>query len=75
MKPIKVWRFENAPEEYKKLSTNGGDEDWLAFVPSEYVDPNGCNWISWLEGNSFDTCSEPQQIKVTGGTIWIGSHA
>ena len=31
--PILVWRFYDAPEEYAALSVNGGDEDWLAFVP------------------------------------------
>ena len=31
---IKVWRFEDAPKKYRALSTNGGDEDWIAFVPA-----------------------------------------
>ena len=33
MKAIQVWRFDGAPEEYQRLATQGGDEDWLAVVP------------------------------------------
>jgi hypothetical protein len=35
---IKIWRFYEAPEKYRKLSTNGGDEDWIAFVPFEMAE-------------------------------------
>lgn len=39
---IYVWRFEEAPEEYRRLSDNGGDEDWLVLVPSHVANDN---WI------------------------------
>lgn len=42
-KPILVWPFDEAPKEYQNLSTNGGDEDWLAFVPEHLKE----EWINW----------------------------
>ncbi len=30
---IILWRFEDAPAYLRKLSTHGGDEDWLAIIP------------------------------------------
>jgi len=29
---IKIWSWEEAPEEYK-ISSHGGYEDWVVFVP------------------------------------------
>lgn len=29
---IKIWRFKDAPEIYRNLSTNGGDEDWVVVM-------------------------------------------
>lgn len=69
---IVVWHYSEAPNKFQELSTNGGDEDWIAFVPASYngVCPN------WLEEencgfgrNSID--SHP----IANGTIYIGSHA
>lgn len=66
---IKVWPFYDAPEEYRKLSPHGGDEDWLAFVPDGY------DYIPWMEsGTKFGVC-HTSEIKVEGGIIRIGSHA
>jgi len=41
---IKVWKWESAPEELKALSHHGGDEDWVALVPSVWAN----QYISWL---------------------------
>lgn len=69
--PILVWEFKDAPETYKNLSTSGGDEDWVAFVPKGYKD----KYISWLEsGTGFGVC-DVQQIKVKDGHIYIGCHS
>ena len=27
------WTWEDAPQEYKKLSGHGGDEDWVVTLP------------------------------------------
>jgi len=68
---ILVWRFHEAPSEYQKLSTHGGDEDWLAYVPASLKD----EWIGWLEeGSSFGCCSVTLH-EVPGGIVKIGAHA
>lgn len=35
---IKVWKWNDAPEKYKALSTHGGDEDYIVYVPEELVE-------------------------------------
>jgi hypothetical protein len=68
---IKVWRFDDAPERYRNLSQHGGDEDWLAFVPSRMAE----DWIGWLEeGTSFGVY-RVSRTKVRGGVVVIGAHA
>jgi hypothetical protein len=70
-KMIKVWRFEDAPENYKNLSENGGDEDWLAFVPKALEN----EYISLFdEGTSFGVCCV-NEYKVKDGVVYIGAHA
>lgn len=70
---IRVWRFQDAPEELRALSTNGGDEDWLALIPPLLVDA----WIPWMEAPSFgcrNTLSY-QHPELPGYVIRIGAHA
>lgn len=68
---ILVWPFDRAPEEYRKLSEHGGDEDWVAFVPEALKD----EWIGFLEeGGSFGCC-DVSEHPVKGGTVRIGAHS
>ena len=68
---VTVWKFEEAPEDYRALSQHGGDEDWLAFVPNPLKD----EWIGWMqEGTSFGCCSVTE-YPVIGGVVRIGAHA
>lgn len=70
--PIIVWRFEDAPENLRNLSTNGGDEDWIAIIPPHLREA----YISWIETGSFDSCHTPQVIqRKDGSVVYIGSHA
>ena len=69
-KAIIVWRFSEAPEEYRKLSDNGGDEDWLAFLPEDMKS----DYIPWLDGETFGCC-DTSTYPVVGGVVRIGSHA
>lgn len=68
---IIVWRFEDAPEHYKALSTNGGDEDWVAFVPGSLDE----HYIGWLEVGSSFGCWDVSRYVVDGGSVRIGSHS
>lgn len=67
---ILLWSYFQAPEQYRELSGNGGDEDWVAFVP-EGVDPP--YWMADV-GFSSGIC-EVEEHQVDGGTVYIGSHA
>ncbi len=71
-KVIKVWKFYDAPKKYRDLSTNGGDEDWVALVPKEFV----IDWIGWMEeGTSFGCCTVHEYKLKNGNVIRIGCHA
>ena len=68
-KCILVWRWENAPQDYKNLSPHGGDEDWVAFVPKGMIQP------MWMEsGTSFGCCDVSEHV-LPAGRIYIGAHA
>lgn len=43
---IRVWPFDRAPEEYRRLSYHGGGEIWLALVPG-HVWAEFHNRIPW----------------------------
>lgn len=47
---IKIWRWEDAPQEYKDLSEHSGDEDWVAFVP----DSLNIEYIFWMNEGTID---------------------
>jgi hypothetical protein len=68
-KAIIIWRFEDAPEEFKKLSPHGGDEDWVAFVPKHLVDKH----ISWMQNESSFGFDVSKHI-VEDGVIKISAH-
>lgn len=68
---IRVWRFEDAPAKYRRLSEHGGDEDWLAFIPQALAH----DYIGWMaEGTAFGCCSVSEH-PVEGGLVRIGAHA
>ena len=71
MNYIKIYRFEDAPEELKMLSTNGGDEDWIAIIPPSLQD----EYISWFDaGTSFGFgCVEVHMLE-NGNKVLIGCH-
>lgn len=70
---IKVWRFEDAPDILQALSRPGGDEDWVAVIPPEYVDM----YIPWLECPHFGCCDvkEYDHPLAPGYKVRIGQHA
>ena len=74
MQPILVWKFKEAPEHYRKLSTHGGDEDWLAFIPDEYIHKYGFD-VFWAEEGSSFGCCRVSETEINGGVVLIGAHA
>jgi len=71
---IRIWKFDDAPEELQALSQNGGDEDWIALIPPKLAN----EWIPFLEqGTSFGCCSvrEYEHPELPGYKVRIGSHA
>jgi hypothetical protein len=43
--PIKIWPFHLAYKELQDLSTNGGDEDWVAVIP-DYLEDLQLPWMA-----------------------------
>jgi hypothetical protein len=69
---IIVWRFEDAPEEFRTLSHHGGDEDWVALVPKTMAD----SFIPWADqGTSFGCCDVSEHFLPTGEKVLIGAHS
>ena len=70
--PIIVWQFHEAPLELQELSTNGGDEDWLAILPPSNPIPP-----IWMDSSLYGCCSVYEYPHPTkeGYIICIGSHA
>jgi hypothetical protein len=70
--PILVWRFDDAPEEFRALSTHGGDEDWIAVFPVGFEG----EWVGWAEeGTSFGVCSVSEHLAPDGRVVLIGAHS
>lgn len=67
--PIRVWRFDDAPAKYQRLSGHGGDEDWLAFVPDGQETP------LWMDAGTPFGCYKASRRAVKGGWVVIGAHA
>jgi hypothetical protein len=71
---IQVWKFDKAPEQYRKLHT-GDDVDWLALVP--FVVWLECDReIEWAEGGRFSPCGETIVHELpSGDVVLIGAHS
>lgn len=64
---VRVWPWHEAPLVLRVLSTNGGDEDWVAVVPRGMACP------PWMETDLFGYFHET--FEILAGTVYIGSHA
>ena len=69
-KCIRVWHWDDAPDNLKALSPHGGDEDWVALVPPNYKH----EYIGWLESDAFGCC-DTSKHETELGTVYIGAHA
>ena len=71
MNYIKIYKFNDAPEELKKLFTNGGDEDWIAIIPPSLQD----EYIPWFEaGISFGFGRVEVHMLENGNNVLIVYH-
>ena len=72
---IRIWAFDRAPVELQMLSTNGGDEDWVFYIPPGampwwFFYNDGGMWIENLDSHA------PQKIDLpSGAQVRIVSHA
>ena len=67
---IKIWSWWHAPENFRKLSTNGGDEDWVALIPRKMG-----TLPLFHQGTPFGRCDVSKFRLRDGRTLRIGSHA
>jgi len=73
IKFIQIWRFEDAPEEYRKHFSED-DADWLAFVPNYLLKKEG-DYIPFLEEGTSFGCCRVEEVKIKEGKILVGYHA
>lgn len=73
---MKLWIWEDAPEEYKQLYSQGGDEDWLLFIPKEisWNFKGGLADYPWWIDN-MDVTKEPIRYDAEDGIFLVGTHA
>ena len=76
---VRLWNFENAPDELKYLSDHGGDEDWIALVPASMKD----KYYSLIECSDYERSGNLSRKELTnddiegleGYILYIGSHS
>jgi len=56
-----IWYFKDAPQELQALSTNGGDEDFLAYVPPDSFDGLCASWFGTMDEEKW--YGEPTTLK------------
>jgi len=69
MTTILVWKFADAPMEYRRLSTLGGDEDWLAFTPYDVWEREGAHIPM------FPNAAEFEAHHLSNGVVMIWGHS
>ncbi len=66
----KIWRFADAPQHYREQSSNGGDEDYVVFIP------DGLElWPLDHGGDYVPGWGHCDHLEVSGGTLLIFAHA
>ncbi len=74
-KTILVWRWDDAPDEFRSLSQRVGNGEWVAFVPWEIWEIAGRDLsnIRWLNSKEF-SCVEVEiyDSEDGEGVVFIG---
>ena len=69
---IQVWRWEDAPEDFRQMSKYGGDEEWVALVPPALAGER----IGWIgEGGTPFGQHVQRKALADGSELCIGAHA
>jgi len=80
-RPVMVWNWDEAPDEFRACSSHGGDEDFVIVVPLEYIDNGG--QLEWwpagmiLEKLDFGGDAQYRDLEWTGGRVrvYVTAHA
>lgn len=74
---ILVWRFGDAPPELQALSQNGGDEDYVMYVPAgdRYALGRIVEFLVEHYQSPFGVCDTDVYEYADGSVIYIGCHA
>lgn len=77
---VQVWKWDDAPEQFKNVHVTDGDEDWLALVPNQLIEHGDVNaaeicWMRWFpRGDGFVKRYSEEGVP-EGFEIWVGCHA
>lgn len=71
---LRLYAWADAPEEYKQLSTNGGDENWVLVGPREHPAWEDIFWDAGLR-DYVQRFGWPEEFMIGGERIVIFSHA
>lgn len=77
---LSIWTWEDAPEEYKALSTHGGDEDWVLVCSSDQINEYWPNWLADAISGSEDSYvvgfgHVDRHVLDDGAVVVIFAHA
>jgi len=70
----RIWRFADAPEEYRKLSEHGGDEDFVIELPAEMT-PEKVPYPVEMAVERMTVCDAHWCKSENGRWIVITAHA
>jgi hypothetical protein len=73
-KVYRIWEFEDAPEEYRKLSEHGGDEDFIVELP-EGITQDDVRYRVEMMIERLTVCDAQWRRAENGRWIVITAHA
>lgn len=75
---LQVWKWDDAPAEFKKTHIADGDEDWLALVPKILmggIEAPELWWMRWYPAGAEGNAKRYTEGVPEGFEIWVGCHA
>jgi hypothetical protein len=74
---VQVWKWDDAPEGFRKVHVVDGDEDWLALVPKVLMvgDEPELWWMRWYPFGDVVCAKRYTQGVPEGFEIWVGCRA